>query len=207
MSIDYINDDPDFDEAAKDRVPIQFKDSPNYNKIVEVFAERYKGLHDTAVTIPSAFLLESAEGAQLDELGTLLKVIRDPSDTDEMYRQRIKLFTSSLRKSATRDEIVDILTTLTMASDVNIFKGTNRYVEVSMLSDYLARDRSGYQVAKLFPVTANLVVLNRGRGKAFGFEGSKNSTGGFGDAGDTGITKGAGFAGIIYQTNAYEQEG
>lgn len=204
MSVDYIKDDPEFTNNALSRVLEQFKSSINYNKFISVISERYHSLYSKSIEIPLSFFIEDATNAQLNEIGRQLKVIREEDDDDELYRQRIKLYIRSFRNNTTREEIIYLLSALTENSDIYIYKANKRFLEISIFSDYLAKDGSGKRIASFFPITSDLLITNRGRGYTFGFQDARNESGGFGDATDIDEITGAGITGIIFQTGVNE---
>lgn len=79
----------DYEDAATGRLLEQFKGSPNLNEIVAIFARRMDHAAYIFRAIEAAFILDSAEGSQLDVLGRILDHARG-TDTDDRYRLKLK---------------------------------------------------------------------------------------------------------------------
>lgn len=205
-TVDYITPNPEFTQEALDRTFEQFKKSDNILDIIRIVSGRYANLFNEAVQVPSSFLLGTAVGSQLAEIGDQLKIERrDYDDSSEAYRAKIRLFASTFRSGATRDEIYAVLAELSTDGDARIFKGKKYFIEVSMFSPYYADSRSGGEIAAIFPVTTELLLSNRTTEQSFGFNGSASPVYGFGTTLDE--TTGGVLSSVIYQTNQFEPEG
>jgi hypothetical protein len=82
--------------AAKARQVEFFKDKPNFDALIGVFAERYQGLEDVLRDFRDKLHIDGAEGVQIDKLGLIFQELRGNLG-DVPYRAAVK--TSFARKA------------------------------------------------------------------------------------------------------------
>ena len=100
------------------RLPDQFIDSSNLINLVSLGAERMQGINDEAIKILDGMSLSTAIGKQLDNLATILNLIRIVGESDDDFRARIFSETSVLAKSGEPSHVIDVYLLLTEASIV-----------------------------------------------------------------------------------------
>jgi hypothetical protein len=83
--------DPNYEDAANDRLLEQFKSSANLKEMIAIVSRRWDRLAYIARQVEGAFVLDSAEGVQLDLLGRILTLDRGTND-DDRYRIRLRAF-------------------------------------------------------------------------------------------------------------------
>lgn len=172
----------------------QFSEAENVNKLLAIFAEVFEELEQDWQDLSESFLLENAEGAQLDILGEEVGIVR-PSDDDNEYRVRILLFSAARFFGITRDELVDLIKMV--SGDVNPFfyRGAGRFFEVTIQSACADSQQLGRDLIQYFPLNTEVLVLTKD-GTPFGFEGDSRSAG-FGTT--AGLAQGSGgFATVVY---------
>tara|TARA_R110000868_G_scaffold317563_1_gene578398 strand:+ start:944 stop:1693 length:750 start_codon:yes stop_codon:yes gene_type:complete len=99
------------------KIPQQFRESENFNKILQVFTTECDELLKVFEDLKIAFLINSAVGDQLDIIGAIVVIARD-GRADEQYREAIK-FKIFLNTSNGRvEEIILILKTITEATKI-----------------------------------------------------------------------------------------
>lgn len=81
-------DSIDHEAEALARIIEQYKQSPNLKSIISEHGKRWSQIDYVIQEIEDAFILESAEGVQLDVIGRILDLPRG-LDTDERYRLRL----------------------------------------------------------------------------------------------------------------------
>lgn len=75
---------------AKARLIQQYKQKVRVEGLVEALTQEVQNLEDTAVQLNELRALDTATGAQLDGIGSLVGVDREPGQSDADYRMRIK---------------------------------------------------------------------------------------------------------------------
>lgn len=76
-------------ELARSRVPAYLRDLPRYGELLDALARPCQLLEDAALAVYAQRALDAAEGAQLDQLGALVKEPR-AGLSDVAYRRRIR---------------------------------------------------------------------------------------------------------------------
>lgn len=97
--------------AAHERLAEQFKASTDLRAMICTFADRGQELEQAMGTLLAYRSLETALGAQLDQLGTTLRLARNGLPDSE-YRVRLRARAKVIASRGRADELLDILTTL-----------------------------------------------------------------------------------------------
>lgn len=101
----------------KSLIPQQYKDAPNFNKVLEVLATPFDDLVVVFAALKNILDLESAEGAQLDLIGQIVEEKRNGRlDPDYLKGIRFKIFKNTSRGFV--DDIVKALKFITSATKV-----------------------------------------------------------------------------------------
>lgn len=101
----------------KSLIPQQYKDAPNFNKVLEVLATPFDDLVVVFTALKNILDLESAEGAQLDLIGQIVEEKRNGRlDPDYLKGIRFKIFKNTSRGFV--DDVVKALRFITSASKV-----------------------------------------------------------------------------------------
>ena len=98
-------------------IPQQYKDAPNFNKVLEVLATPFDDLVIVFARLKNILDLELAEGAQLDLIGQIVEEKRNGRlDPDYLKGIRFKIFKNTSRGFV--DDVVKALKFITSASKV-----------------------------------------------------------------------------------------
>lgn len=198
VSGDILNpliEDPNYVQSSRDLVLDQFKDKENFTKLLDLFIEAEEDFQKLIVGIGAIRLLENAEGAWLDEIGSQLGVAR-LSQNDDSYKANILATTRSILNAVTRDNIVEILQDITADSEVTIYRGGN-IVEISIFEGCFDNIQSMEAINRFFPVLTFLRIISRSRSTLIFDDPST----GFGNALDNDSNpSGSSFGGLVYTT-------
>jgi len=99
------------------KIPQQFRESENFNKILQVFTTECDELLKVFEDLKIAFLINSAVGDQLDIIGAIVVIARD-GRIDEEYREAIKFKIFQNTSNGRVEEIILILKTVTQATKI-----------------------------------------------------------------------------------------
>ncbi len=113
-----IKDNQDFTEKAISRLPNQFVDSENLINLVSLNSDRMQGINDEAIKMLDGMSISTASGKQLDNIATILNLIRIVGESDSDFRSRIISETAVLSKSGEPSHVIDVYLLLTEASSV-----------------------------------------------------------------------------------------
>jgi len=101
----------------KSLIPQQYKDAPNFNKVLQILATPFDELAVVFADIKNLLNLDSAEGAQLDLIGAIVEEKRNGRLDDEYLKWiKFKIFKNSSRGFV--DDIVKALKFITSATKV-----------------------------------------------------------------------------------------
>lgn len=132
-----------------DLLPVQFKDSENLIKLLEIFLDQVEELNLSQQTLASESTdLEAASGYQLDLIGNLLGV-RRVGLNDEDYRDAIRFGISVNTGSGTPEDVIGFLQTITKATKVRYWE---HYPACTVL------ETNGTNIPKAIPSTLDNVT-------------------------------------------------
>lgn len=157
MDVNLVKINPGFVQEALDEVPSWLKDKPNWNKFLEIYAERWEFIDQTLVQLAWGRLLAVATGQALDNIGAEFGLTRGDMN-DVQFRSFIGLKVYQGTSTGTRPNIEKILELLTGFTP-RIYKGNLYYVQVIVSDICLDPTSSGQQIEDLFPVMTNLELL------------------------------------------------
>lgn len=157
MDVNLVKINPDFVQEALDGVPSWLKDKPNWNKFLEIYAERWEFIDQTLVQLAWGRLLAIATGQALDNIGAEFGLTRGDMN-DIQFRSFIGLKVYQGTSTGTRPNIEKILELLTGFTP-RIYKGGLYYVQAIVSDICLDPTSSGQQIEDLFPVMTNLELL------------------------------------------------
>lgn len=106
----------DYEAIAKDRLSGQFSDSPKLNAVMAAIVAPLGMAENDADTLVTARWIETAEGAQLDGVGSIVGEMRLGRD-DATYREAIKFRIFVNTSGATRSDLISALHFLTAPTD------------------------------------------------------------------------------------------
>lgn len=195
-------DESAFVEEGVRLLPMQFARSENIQNIVNLSCERVAFLVEKAKEIANETLLETAYGAQLEEIGGQLNIPRLLNQTDEQYRSMLWMHIYAKTSGPSRDEVVNLLKLFTGGEVVWLYKGAGYTVDVNMYTWCIGDESYSDTIRSIFPVNTDLRVCSFGRGFAFGFEGTPEVKG-FGSTSDAvGFEIGSGgMASLLFTTS------
>lgn len=100
----------------------QFRDNKldggltNLQKIVKIISDQAQSIENTNWQLKTERWLSTAIGQQLDEIGIILGLTRNPGESDEDYRERLQFQIFINVSKGTPEEIIRVITFLTNAS-------------------------------------------------------------------------------------------
>lgn len=162
-------------ERAKANLLYQFKDIPNINTLVKIFAEEVQEIENETNKLLVMRTLEEAEGAQLDDIGLTLGITRSTSN-DEEYRNLLKIRNVRQTGTGSADSVIQLLRLFTGDENVSLYKGENYFVDITYNATCNPLSEDLNVMALFFPVVTALratITL----GTPFGFEGDGSAEG------------------------------
>jgi hypothetical protein len=109
-----IDQNTEYEAIAEGRFLDQFKNSVDLKALSKAFAEQIQDLESAAFEVILERSLDDAVGVQLTTLGKIVGEPRTTSD-DELFRQRIRARLRINRSSGTAEDLIAIVTLLTLA--------------------------------------------------------------------------------------------
>jgi len=108
-------------QRGLDRLLYQFRDSKNYQDLVEIYLELQQEIETIAFEILGQKDINQATGLSLDFIGKIVGIARNNLE-DDAYRQQIiiKIFINNSK--GTISDIQNIVKLLTQATDVRVFE-------------------------------------------------------------------------------------
>lgn len=139
---------------------VQFSDSENCIKLLNVVSAQKQVMWDCFVQLAEGFLIDNAEGAQLDIIGKIMGVVRTSED-DDMYRLILKIRGYRSRTHGTRVEIIDILSRFTGvdASLIESYKEDYKAVTLAFFSGCLTPNAAAQEIRNLLPVVTSYRLI------------------------------------------------
>ena len=108
---------PNHVEQALERLPEQFKESPNFRKWIEIFAEPAQNFENVCWEMLTKRGLETAEGRNLNRLGLLVGLPRGSYLDDEDYKDAIYIQIATLYSQGTYLDITNLLKLIGLGND------------------------------------------------------------------------------------------
>ena len=99
----------DHEARAVARMLSQFRGKPRAEAVTGLLGARAQVWEDALWALLDECWIDTAEGAQLDQWGLLLDLVREESWTDERYRALLQAQLLVLRSTGTGDELLEIL--------------------------------------------------------------------------------------------------
>lgn len=125
-------------EEAKARIPGYLRGAVNFNKMVEIFANRFQILEDELDLLLNNItsLTVNAVGVQLDTIGIILDLTRIVGEADAEYRIRLQGEAAALAKSGEPETVIDAFKLITVANSVLLLELIPATIElVAFLDD------------------------------------------------------------------------
>ena len=173
--LNYVEVNPDIAGDFKELILSQFDDAENIQSLLEIMTSESTDLEQLFVDIAEAFLLENAEGVQLDIIGEFAGVEREGVD-DATYRSKLAVAIAGISLGVTRDGVVEIARLISGGINPSVYIG--RFKDVYLYMQELCFDGAvvGPLIGEYFPLNTqgNLIVT---AGLPFGFEGDDFSAG------------------------------
>ena len=172
--VDYIKVNEGLHQEVQDLELNQFLDSVNINKFLSIFADVATEIEELYVALSEAFLIENAEGVQLDIIGELLGVDRNGAD-DETYRGKMAVAIAGLASNGSRDSIVRMVELVTGATP-SVFKGLYHDIYLYIKESCYEPSEIGPDIGQYFPLnTQGMIVVTPF--SPFGYEGDDEAFG------------------------------
>ena len=106
-------------DEMRDRIPSHMRAGTNFDKLLQIFAERYQGIEQTLQDMLTMRAIDTATGAKLDGIGQIVDLAREAGQTDTSYRFAIKSRFILLTKSGSVEEVIETYKKLIQATDVD----------------------------------------------------------------------------------------
>lgn len=151
---------------------VQFEERPVIESIIKTVAQQKQKLYDEAVNLAASFLLDVAQGTQLDLIGEELGIPRLGQD-DTTYRVFLQLTSYKSKSVGTRPEIIDIVSRIVGGSldEILTYSGINKSIDVSLFLACYDSKTTVEELIETFPLVSNHRVIDRfGRGFVFNSE-------------------------------------
>lgn len=156
--VNHIHLNPNFVQESLDRsiVPTE-----HLLSLIEIDAERWKLVQDSAVNMATGRLLDNAEGINLDNIGNSLGLPRTSAD-DEQYRQAIKLRSYSRNINFDEDSLIDIISRYTGVPPEEIieYKAYKKGVEFQIITPFLTPEALT-ELVRLFPALTDVSFIQK----------------------------------------------
>jgi Protein of unknown function (DUF2612). len=94
-------------DEMRERLPSHMRSGTQFDKLLQIFAERYQDIEDVFQDLLTNRAIDTAEGKQLDGLGQIIDLAREPGQSDVSYRLAIKSQFIVLSKSGSVEEVID----------------------------------------------------------------------------------------------------
>jgi hypothetical protein len=180
------------------RVIEQYKESPRLLSVLSTFVAQVQELENALIDLVDDTWINTAVGAQLDELGLLLNVTRG-GFSDTVYRTRLNAAIVRHTSSGRAEQVISAFKLLAQADQViveEVFPGTVRLTAIGAVSPAgtTAELRAGIDGALAAGIGFEVLIISSTT--PFVFDGDTYPGGqGFGDSFDS--TVGGNFAEII----------
>lgn len=115
---------PNHFERAVSLLASQFReedvngDLTKFQKLIKVFVASMQEADDVDMTLQEFRWLDTAYGVQLDGLGEILGLERNPGEDDESYRERLRFQIFINNSHETPEEVIKVLAFLTKANKI-----------------------------------------------------------------------------------------
>lgn len=103
----------------------------NLMKLIKVLADELQELEDVNWQLKTLRWLDTSIGAQLDEIGIILGLPRNPGESDDNYRQRLRFQIFVNSTSGTPEQLISILKFLTDAQTVIYIERDFAFLEMT----------------------------------------------------------------------------
>lgn len=146
---------------------IDFLDKENFNKLLKLFLEEIQELEVATLAIADQKNINTAIGAWLDYIGSLVGQPRE-GRTDEEYRAALLLKIAANSSDGTPNTIIDITKQYTGSSSSKIIEYYHATF-VNVIESTLCTNFEGYfsLVEQIKPVAVNAVLVNNINGNRF----------------------------------------
>lgn len=104
--------------AAQFRDTLPDQDKNNFQKLLKALIDSMQEIDDQNQELIFLRFLDTAQGVQLDGLGEIVGIAREPGQSDESYREDIKFQIQINRSNGTPEEMISILKYLTDAQKI-----------------------------------------------------------------------------------------
>jgi hypothetical protein len=185
-------------QQALERVLEQYKDKPRIVFLLSQFVQQVQDLEDTLIDMLDKTWINTAEGAQLDELGILLNTTRG-GFSDAVFRTRLNAAIVRYTSSGRPEQVLSAISLLSQAGTVileELYPAEVRLTAIGAVAPAGTFDelRAGINGSLAAGVNYSALVISTTT--PFVFDGDPFPTGaGFGDVFDP--TVGGNFAEII----------
>lgn len=102
--------------AAKRRLIQQYKGRPNFGAVVEASVQEWQVIEDAGHLLNTNRSIDSSTGVQLDLIGVIVGLTREPGQSNDDYRVLLKSRISQNVSQGEPERLIDIFKVLSMAN-------------------------------------------------------------------------------------------
>jgi hypothetical protein len=162
-------------ESAQNNLLYQFKDLPNINTMVKIFAAELQEIENESNNLLLFRTLEDASGKQLDNIGEVLGLARQ-STNDEIYRSFLKIRNVRQTGVGSAESVTSLLKLFTGDENISFYKGEKYQVDVTYDTTCNPASESLSVIGAFFPVVTT-IRATISSGTPFGFLGDTTALG------------------------------
>ena len=148
-------------EKAKELLLSQFKDKPNILAMTDVIVSELQEIENALIDLQAVSTLDGAYGYWLDEFGQRLNVSRN-GKIDSDYKTAIKIAMAKRRSTASREDIIELVSALTNDTTVSL---ETPYPYMAELKGYLKcvedNEEALAMIASMFPLLTRTRIIKR----------------------------------------------
>lgn len=176
MSLDFIQQNPNYSEDVYSLVLDQFANKEYYKKFVNILINVQQDYERLLIELATSRRLPLAVGEQLTEIGEQQGLTRR-TDDDNDFRAAIYLSSIKRHSDGTRDVIVGAIQQST-GEYPYIYSGLYRMVDIAVNGEVIPSIDTITEIISLLPVnTAYRIMKTPRSAKPFGFYGNSNAGG------------------------------
>ncbi|QGZ16310.1 hypothetical protein Hena1_01600 [Erwinia phage Hena1] len=176
QDVNHIHVLPDFVQDGVNYLPGDFlRQKENLVKFLGTYLERLRVIDEMLVNLSEGRLLANAAYKNLDEIGRQLGVDRNGM-SDDSYRASITILLASASKHGTRPEVIQTLRQLFGDQNFTTWKGDNYRIDIHVMSTCFRLEDLLQEIKDMLPLPTHLRLIES-YGRAFGFNGDKDTFG------------------------------
>jgi hypothetical protein len=191
-------------ERAIDRLVQQYKEKPKLNSLIASFVEQFQELETAGKDLNDNRSINTALGTNLDNLGTIIGLTRNPGESDALFRARLQAQISQNIAQGQPEIVLDTYRLVTGEDFVLLQELYPAEVALSSAYDFADQDEVDATIAvieSILPVAVRVQYFGVfDATEAFAFDGVQPGLG-FGTLSDVNV--GGKFSKIVFRNNFF----